>query len=109
MAKKAKKKPATARKPRPVPRGMYLTVHLIARGGLDEQVRINSFLDITRLGHKVAGAVREYLRNVPMLPHVPAWSLSVWPGWTQTSLVAKKEKEPDGAQRASDLEALEDV
>jgi len=97
MAKKSKKKPAAARKPRPAARGMYLTVALSAPGLSTRSVRINSFLDITRLGHQVAGAVREYLRSVPMYPHVRAWSFTVLPRWTQTSLVAKKEK-PDKEQ-----------
>src|SRR6266852_604204 len=84
MAKK-KKKAKSPRTPRTAPRGMYLSVHCMDRGDLDETVRISSFNDITALGHKIARAVRSYLRTVPMLPHVPAYSLQVWPRWTPTS------------------------
>lgn len=109
MAKAKRKKPSN---PRPAPpRGMYLTVHVGAGGYNPEDelhldARIESFADITRVGHRVARAVREYLKRVPMTSHVRSWSLTVYPEWHETA--APKPKQPDGAQRAADLEALEE-
>ncbi len=94
MAKKAKKHATSARKPRPAARGMYLTVHVMPKGAKDESVRVTSFRDITALGHRIAGIVREYLRSIPMLPHVPSWGLSIYPHWTPTSSAPARKSEP---------------
>lgn len=104
MPAKKKSKTVPARKPRPAPRGMYLTVHVTDRAGCNKNVRISSFHDITALGHEVARAVRGYLRTVPMLPHVPAYSLTVWPHWTPTSSAPARKAEHDGIPHTADSE-----
>src|SRR5258707_14374858 len=104
MATKKKKAKASARKPRTAPRGMFLTVHCTDRAGLDESVRINSFNDITALGHTIARNVRAYLRAVPMLPHVPAYSLTVWPRRTATAASPSPKDQADELEHTSDLE-----
>jgi hypothetical protein len=104
MASKKKKKATSPRKPRTAPRGMFLTVRCTDRAGLDESVRINSFNDITSLGHTIARNVRAYLRSVPMLPHVPAYSLTVWPRWTATSAAPARKDESADRDGTVDLE-----
>ncbi len=103
MAKKKKSSKPGAGKPRSAPRGMYLTAGISHRNGKYHKVQIDSFLDITRIGHNVARAVREYLRSVPMLPHVPAWSVTVWPMWHPTSKAVKKPKQAGLDEAAADL------
>ena len=104
MKAKKKKASAPARKPRTAPRGMYLSVHCSDRNGLNQHVRISSFNDITALGHEIARAVRGYLRSVPMLPHVPAYSLTVWPRWTPTSSAPVRKAAGDDVSLTSEGE-----
>lgn len=107
---KGKKKKQAARARKPEPRGMYLEVDVFTNKydpdhEPDEPVRIESFQDIVRIGHRVAREVREYLRRVPMMPHVPSWHLSISASWQQTA-APRQVAEP--AQRASDVEELEE-
>lgn len=89
MAKKRRKKAAPASvKDKPVrtpERGMYLEVVITDRNGLELPVRVESFRDITSVGHKVAAQVRAYLRTVPLSPHAGYYSLDVSPRWVETA------------------------
>lgn len=89
MAKKRKKKEAPARAQskhvRAPKRGMYLEVVLTDRNGFEKQVRVESFRDITTVGHKVAAQVRLYLRTIPLSPKLPSYSLQVYPHWIETA------------------------
>lgn len=100
--KKSKPRPTskgakTSRPKRAAPRGMYLRVSIDDNNGLRKQLTLTSFRDVVSVGLDVARQVRQYIRGVPMLPHVTAYSLHVWPHWVQTApQKPRKNAELDG-------------
>jgi len=78
--KRAASKPVRAPK-----RGMYLEVVVTDNNGFELPVRVESFRDITTVGHRVAAQVRQYVRGVPLSPHTGSYSVRVFPRWIETA------------------------
>ncbi len=51
------------------------------------QVTVKSFRDIVAIGHKVARAVRDWLRQVPMTPHVKQKNFYISAVWVEAGPV----------------------
>ncbi len=84
--KKKKSRSASKRREPRTPKGMYLDVSISDSNEFHEDLTIRGFPDIVSVGHRVARAVREYIRGVPMLPHVRPYTLTVFAHWNEEEI-----------------------
>ncbi len=107
-AKKNKKRPRRGgSRTAPRPKGMYLQLEVEANNRPNDSAVISEFPDIVRIGHSIARAVREYLRSVPMLPHVPPYRLTMWPRWHGTAKPRRSAPETGSAKAGSEVSDLD--